>query len=247
MNSHAHAFDFTAQLLAAHLVKLFGHQHRREFNHVRFDAQVFQRARGFQTEQTAANHRAAFAATRAGFNRVQIFDGAVNEAVLGVGAFNRRDPRVGAGRHDQFVVEDGAPGAGVDHFLLAVNGDGALAHQDFHTVLVVVAFTDQRQLFRGVMGEIRGEVHAVIGDARLLTEDGDVELAWFGFIEKVFDKAVTNHAVTDNSESDFAHFCLDFFSITAYLNDSAPSLIDVNQLHLCIPLNGYIVDFSGIS
>ncbi|CCK16272.1 hypothetical protein BN136_2282 [Cronobacter universalis NCTC 9529] len=89
-------------------------------------------------------------------------------------------------------------------------------------------------------------MHAVIGDARLLTENGDVELAWIGFIEKVFDKAVTNHAVTDNCESDFAHFCLDFFSITAYLNDSAPPLIDVNQLHLYIPLNGYFLDFCRI-
>jgi hypothetical protein len=32
---------------------------------------------------------------------------------------------------------------------------------------------------------------------------------------------MADHAVTDDSDSDFAHFCLDFFSITAYLNDSA--------------------------
>jgi hypothetical protein len=50
---------------------------------------------------------------------------------------------------------------------------------------------------------------------------------------------VADHAVTDNSESDFAHFCLDFFSITAYLNDSAPLLIDVNQIRLYLLLNGY--------
>ncbi|CCJ77084.1 hypothetical protein BN135_2148 [Cronobacter muytjensii 530] len=133
----------------------------------------------------------------------------------------------------------------MDHFLLTVDGDGALAYQHFHAMLVVKAFANQRQFFSGMMREIGREVHAVIGDARLLTEDGDVELAWIGFIEKVFDKAVTNHAVTDNSESDFAHFCLDFFSITAYLNDSAPPLIDVNQLHLYIPLKGYILDFCG--
>jgi hypothetical protein len=40
---------------------------------------------------------------------------------------------------------------------------------------------------------------------------------------------MANHAVTDNSDFDFAHFCLDFFSITAYLNDSAIRLIDANQ------------------
>ena len=48
---------------------------------------------------------------------------------------------------------------------------------------------------------------------------------------------MADHAVTDNSEFDFAHFCLDFFSITAYLNDSASGLIDVHQIHLRIPLN----------
>ncbi|EAB7166760.1 hypothetical protein DU811_22775 [Salmonella enterica subsp. enterica] len=56
---------------------------------------------------------------------------------------------------------------------------------------------------------------------------------------------MADHTITDNSESDFAHFCLDFFSITAYLNDSATPLIDVNQIHLYIPLNGYMADLSG--
>jgi hypothetical protein len=50
---------------------------------------------------------------------------------------------------------------------------------------------------------------------------------------------MANHAVTDDSDSDFAHFCLDFFSITAYLNDSAIRLIDANQIRLRLPLNGY--------
>ncbi|RAN85667.1 hypothetical protein B5P41_33720, partial [Bacillus sp. SRB_28] len=56
------------------------------------------------------------------------------------------------------------------------------------------------------------------------------------------DKAMANHAVTDNSDSDFAHFCLDFFSNTAYLNDSAGTLIDANQIQSCLPLNGYCHD-----
>nr|VXZ91429.1 Uncharacterised protein [Klebsiella pneumoniae] len=41
MNFHAHAFDFAPQLLAAHLVELFGHQHRREFDNMGFHAEVF--------------------------------------------------------------------------------------------------------------------------------------------------------------------------------------------------------------
>ncbi|MGS3097512.1 hypothetical protein, partial [Escherichia coli] len=54
-------------------------------------------------------------------------------------------------------------------------------------------------------------------------------------------------SVTDNCESDFAHFCLDFLSITAYLNDSATPLLDVNQIHLYILLKGYIADFYKFS
>nr|BFF12550.1 hypothetical protein GCM10025699_38530 [Microbacterium flavescens] len=45
-----------------HLVELFGHQHRREFDNMGFHAEVFQRAGRFQSEQAAADYRAAFAA-----------------------------------------------------------------------------------------------------------------------------------------------------------------------------------------
>ncbi len=40
--------DFAPQLLAAHLVELFGHQHRREFDNMGFHTEVFQRAGRFR-------------------------------------------------------------------------------------------------------------------------------------------------------------------------------------------------------
>ncbi len=83
VNLHAHAFDFTAQLIATHVVELFGHQHRGKFDNVGFNAEVFQRACRFQTQQTTADNRAAFASTCAGFNGVEVFNGTVNEAILG--------------------------------------------------------------------------------------------------------------------------------------------------------------------
>ncbi|MCU3449714.1 hypothetical protein N8Y71_25910, partial [Enterobacter hormaechei subsp. steigerwaltii] len=64
-------------------------------------------------------------------------------------------------------------------------------------------------------------------------------------IEKILNKAVADHAVTDDSESDFAHYCLDFFSIIAYLNDSAGALIDANQIRLRLLLRWYMTDLSG--
>ncbi len=57
-------------LLAAHLdraVRLT--KYWRKFNDVRFHAEVFQRASGFQPQQTAADHRPALAATGAGFKK----------------------------------------------------------------------------------------------------------------------------------------------------------------------------------
>ncbi|EPF13132.1 hypothetical protein HMPREF0201_04325 [Cedecea davisae DSM 4568] len=183
MYANAHTFDFAAQLLAAHAVKLFGHQHWGKFDNVGFHAEVFQRACGFQAQQAAADYRAAFAAACAGLDSVKIFDGAVNETVLGFRTFNRRDPRIGAGRHDQLVVIHRAAGIGVDNLFLAVDGNGAFANQHFHAVFFVIAVADQREFFSSMMGEIRREMHAVIGFAWLFTKYGDIELVGLGFIK----------------------------------------------------------------
>jgi hypothetical protein len=88
-------------------------------------------------------------------------------------------------------------------------------------------------------------VYTIVCFAGFFTEDGNIELGSVSFIKEILNKAVADHAVTDNSESDFAHFCLDFFSITAYLNDSAGALIDANQIRLNLPLSGYMTDLSG--
>ena len=169
---HAHLFDFTTQLLAALDVELLRHQYRRELDHVGFHAQVFQRASGFQAEQAAADYRAAFATARAGFNGVEIFDGAIDEAVGAFRAFDRRDPGVRASGENQRVVTHRAAGIGVDQLLFAVDGDGALAQQQINLMFFIVAFANQREFFGGMVREVGGKVNAVIGDAGLFTEDG---------------------------------------------------------------------------
>ena len=245
VNLHAHAFDLTAQLIATHVVELFGHQHRRKFDDVGFNAEVFQRACRFQTQQAAADNRAAFASTRTGFDGVEVLNRAINEAILSLRAFNGWDPRIRARRHDQLVVKNRTAGAGVDHFFLTVDGDSAFAHQHFYAMLLVETFTHQRELFGGMMGEVGRQVHTVVRLAGFFTEHGNIELLSIGFIEKILNKAVADHAVTDDSESDFAHYCLDFFSIIAYLNDSAGALIDANQIRLRLLLRWYMTDLSG--
>ena len=110
------------------MIQLFSHQHRGEFNDVSFNAEVFQGTSGFQTQQAATDNGAAFATARARFNGVEVFNGTVNEAVLGFRTFNRWDPRVRARRHDQLIVIDRTTCAGVDYLLLAVDGNCAFAH-----------------------------------------------------------------------------------------------------------------------
>ena len=132
----------------------------------------------------------------------------------------------------------------MDNLLLTVDGDGAFADQHLNAVLLVETFPYQREFFGGMVREVGGEVHAVVGDTGFFTEDGNIEQAGVGFIKKVLNKAVADHTITNDSESDFAHFCLDFFYITAYLNDSAATLIDANQLHLYLLLKWYVYDLS---
>ncbi|KWZ89902.1 hypothetical protein HMPREF3212_02947 [Citrobacter freundii] len=112
-------------------------------------------------------------------------------------------------------------------------------------MLLVESFTHQRKLFGGVVGEVGRQVYAVVCFAGFFTEDGNIKIGSVGFIKKILNKAMADHTITDNSESDFAHFCLDFFSITAYLNDSATALIDANQIRPYILLKRYITDLSA--
>lgn len=78
----------------------------------------------------------------------------------------------------------------MDHFLTAVDGDRPFADQHLDAVFLIETFAYQRQFFRSVMGEIRRQVDAVVGDTRFFTEHGNVELSGRRLIEKLFDKAM---------------------------------------------------------
>lgn len=78
----------------------------------------------------------------------------------------------------------------MNHLLLTVDGDSAFADQNFDAVFLVEAFAHQRQLFGGVVREVRREVYAVISDARFFTENGNIKVGSIRFIKKIFDKAM---------------------------------------------------------
>ena len=82
VDADAHMFDFFTQLLATLSIKLFCHQNGRKLNNMCFNTQVFKGAGRFQSEQAATDDSAAFAASGALFNRFEIFNGAVDKAIL---------------------------------------------------------------------------------------------------------------------------------------------------------------------
>ncbi len=108
----------------------------------------------------------------------------------GFGAFNGRDPWVRASRHDQFVIIDRYDRPGVDHFLLAVDGNRTFANENVNAVLFVVTFTYQRQFFRSMMRKVGRQVNAIVGFTGFFTKNGNIELAGICFIEEILNKTV---------------------------------------------------------
>ena len=96
----------------------------------------------------------------------------------------------------------------MDHLLVAIDGDGALADQHLHAVFFVKAFAHQRQLFGGVVREVGGKVYAIVSDAWLFAKYGDFELVFVCFIQQIFDEPVADHAIADDGKFDSAHYCL---------------------------------------
>ena len=123
MYRYTHPFNFLLQLFTAERIELFRHQDWRKFNNMGFNTQVFQGPGGFQPQQTTADHHTFAAVAGAGFNGIEIFNRPVNKTVAGITAFDRRDPRIRAGRNHQLVVMHSAAGIGMQHLFLTVNGN----------------------------------------------------------------------------------------------------------------------------
>ena len=204
MHLHAHGFDGATQHLAAEAIELLGHQHRSEFDDMGLQSQCFERARRFQPQQAAADDDAGFALLGRRTDRLEILDGAVNEAFVVLGAVDGRHPGVGAGGEDQGVVADRAALVGVHLLGRAIDLFNRLAQAHLNAMALVEAGFDQAELFTSVVRKVRGEVHPVVGQARLGAEDGDLVFAAVGAVAQLLEEAVADHAVADNDEAVFA-------------------------------------------
>ena len=152
---HAERFHFLTQQGAAGFVQLHGHQLRREFHHMGFQPQQPQRIGGFQPEQAAAHHHAAFGVAGAAFDRVQVVHGAVHQAVLVVVAGDRRHKRIGAGGQYQGVVVLPDTAGGDHGFIFPVDLHHLVVQVQRHPVVPVPLRRGQTEILRGLVVEQR--------------------------------------------------------------------------------------------
>ncbi|MNO44312.1 hypothetical protein D3C76_345510 [compost metagenome] len=199
VHTDAEALDLCLERQATVFVQLHRHQARGEFHHMSFQPQGFQGVGGFQTEQATADHHTASGVARCGTNGIEVFKGAIHQARIALGAFDRRHKRIGPGGQHQFVVGD-----------TALRGDQlaacAVDFQDRHPQmqgdargLVQRRFAEGQRL--GITaGEVLGQVHTVVGTHRLFAEDVQSIVIKGTAFDQLFDTMMSDHAIADHDQ-----------------------------------------------
>lgn len=113
--------DEAGQEGAAALVDLRGHQVRRELHDVRGETEQPRRVRRLEAQQPAPDDDAGSRGARRLSYRVEVVEGAIDEAAGSVVARHGRHERAGAGREQELVVADLFPVAGDDDLAVAVD------------------------------------------------------------------------------------------------------------------------------
>ena len=201
VDAEPHALDGAQQCRAAAVVDLHRHQPRGELHDVGDEPEPLQRARGLQAEQPAADHRTGPGLRfRVLLDGEDVVDGAVDEAALRVLARDRRYEGVGAGGQHQDVVGEDLPGAGGDGPRVTVDALGRVPDTQLDAVLRDERHVRQGQFLGLAAGEVRGQMHTVVGGARLLAQhDHAVRTGQAAFGER-FEEALADHAVADEHD-----------------------------------------------
>ena len=200
VHTDAQVLDTLLEGGAAEVVQLHRHQARGEFDHVGFQAQGLQRVGRFQAEQAAADHHATALAVGGGADAVEVVEGTVDQARVALGAFDRRHEGVGAGGQHQLVVAEAAVGG--DHLArLAVDAQHRAAQVQGQAFFFIEGGGAHGQGFGVAAAEVLGQVHAVVGALRLLTEHFDAVVRQGTAGEQLLDAVVADHAVADDDQS----------------------------------------------
>ena len=194
-------------------VELHRHQPRGHLDDVGVEAELDERVGRLQAEQPAADHDAAGRRGTGRPDRLEVLDGAVDEAAVLAAALDRRDERRRTrGEHQHVVLVDGdraRVGERVpdrsgrrhdgDRPRRAVDlGHDAVEHQPHARVVVLPAGQERQRIRAG--GEPAREGDPVVGRTRLLAEDEDVVGLGEAALDGGLGEPVAHHAVPDDDD-----------------------------------------------
>ena len=189
---------------AARWIELALHQPVHEMEQRDPRAGLGEAVGGFEAEQPAADHHHARAGGLGGGDRVDVVDVAESEHARQIHAGNVRLDRLRAGGEDELgerelraACQRHVARGGIDlrRALAVAQGHAAVAPPARRLELDVVEVD--------LVCEQRGQQHAIVGEPRLLADDGDGVAAERALRELV-DETRRGHAVADHDEG-FAH------------------------------------------
>jgi hypothetical protein len=213
VHGDAEALDVAHQRRAGGAVELHRHQPGRHLDDVGLQPELDERVGRFQPEQPTTDDDAAGGRRAGRLDRLEVLDGAVDEAaVLAAALDGRHERRRAGGEHQHVVLVDG-DGAGVREQVLGGRrrghhgdgargpvdlGDDAVEHQP-HPRVVVLTTGQERQRV-GARAEPAREGDPVVGRARLLAEDEDVVGLGEAALDGGLGEPVAHHAVPDDDD-----------------------------------------------
>ena len=167
---------------------------------MRLQPQVVGGLGGLQTQQPAADHRAALYSLGVGQDLLQVIDRAVHEHAAVLDARHLGHEGEGAGRQHDRVVAGFDPLLRDHDLLRAVDLHRAVADVQVDPLLAVPVEARQHQLLGVAMGEERGQPHPVVGRPRLLAEGHDAIGAVRIELDQLLAEALADHAVADDHD-----------------------------------------------
>ena len=187
-------------MLATLLIELALHERGHQVHDGHAAALHLQTARGFETEQSSANHHGFGLGPRSPHQLARIVERAEREDAVLVEAFDRRQPRRAAGGDQQRVVRRHAAIVAGDGLGARIDVDDANADAEIDLVPAIPLLGVNDDLVGGLLaGEDRRQHHAVVVDVRLVAEDGDAELRLV--LEDLLDARHARHSVADHDEA----------------------------------------------
>ncbi|MNO60169.1 hypothetical protein D3C76_507730 [compost metagenome] len=199
VHAHAQGLDLCLERRTALAVQLHRHQAWGKLHHMRFQAQGLECIGRLQAQQAATHHHATLGIAGGGADCIEVVEGAVDQAGVAAGPFDRRDERVGAGGQYQLVVRVAALGG--NHLAArAVDLHHRFAQVQVHALAGVETLLAHRQGLGAAAAEVFGEVHTVVGTLAFFTEHPHLEVLQGATLDQLLDAVVADHAVADNHQ-----------------------------------------------